>query len=71
MMVGKRNNRQETHLSDLVNVTRLIHETSLKERMITLLTKWEVILGLLLILVFVYFSNITPYFLDEIGRAHV
>ncbi len=65
MMLGTHNNRQETHKSDLVNVTRLINETSLKERMITLFTKWEVILGLLLILVFVYFSNLTPYFLNS------
>lgn len=48
----------------LVSTTRLIDESSLKERLILLFTQWEVILGLLLILVFAYFINITPYFLD-------
>ena len=48
----------------LVSANRLIDEGSLKERLILIFTQWEVILGLLLFLVFIYFVNITPYFLD-------
>jgi rhamnose transport system permease protein len=59
-----RTNPTEGHGKNLVNVTRLIHEGSLKERLIVIFTQWEVILGLLLVAVFVYFTNITPYFLD-------
>lgn len=50
---------------DLVSASRLIQENSLKERMILIFTKWEVILGLLLIFVFLLFSNVSPYFLDK------
>jgi rhamnose transport system permease protein len=49
---------------DLVASTRLVNENSLKERLILIFTKWEVLLGVLLLLVFVFFSNISPYFLD-------
>lgn len=49
---------------ELVNRMRLIDESGLKERLIIVFTKWEVILGLLLILEFILFSNLSPYFLD-------
>lgn len=48
----------------LVNSTRLINENSLKERLIILFTKWEVLLALLIIFEFILFSNLSPYFLD-------
>jgi len=44
--------------------SRLIDEFSLKNRLIELITKWEVILSFLFIAIFVFFSNMTPYFLD-------
>lgn len=44
--------------------SRLIDELSLKNRIIELVTKWEVILSFLFVVVFVFFSNMTPYFLD-------
>ena len=52
------------HKQDLVNLSRLVDESSLKERLIILFTKWEVILGILFVLVFLIFSYISPYFLD-------
>lgn len=45
--------------------SRLIDEMSLKNRLIELITKWEVILSFLFVVVFVFFSNMTPYFLDR------
>lgn len=50
--------------SSLVNVNRLISERSLKERLIAMFTLWEVILVFLMLLVFIYFINVSPYFLD-------
>ncbi len=44
--------------------SRLIDEMSLKNRLVELITKWEVILSFLIVVVFVFFSNMTPYFLD-------
>ncbi|NBK21070.1 MAG: ABC transporter permease, partial [Spirochaetia bacterium] len=44
--------------------SRLIDEMSLKNRLVELVTKWEVILSFLFVVVFVFFSNMTPYFLD-------
>ena len=49
---------------DLVSGTRLVDESSLKERLITIFTKWEVILALLIVFEFILFSNLSPYFLD-------
>lgn len=49
---------------ELVNISRLIDENSLKEKLILLFTKWEVLLGILLVFEFILFSNLSPYFLD-------
>ncbi|MDA3833571.1 MAG: ABC transporter permease [Spirochaetales bacterium] len=56
---------KEQKIKDLANITRLIDEGSLKERLIIIFSKWEVILGLLLVFVFILFSNLSPYFLDS------
>jgi len=47
-----------------VSQTRLINETSLKERLIELVTKWEFILVVLFLGVVIYFSNASSHFLD-------
>ena len=47
-----------------VSQKRLIRETSLKEKIIDTITKWEFILVVLFIGVVVVFSNLSPYFLD-------
>ena len=49
---------------DLVAKTRLIDESSLKERMITFFTMWEVLLSIIFIFVIIFFSTQTRYFLD-------
>lgn len=48
----------------LVNKTRLINEDSWKNKVISLVTKWEFILFILLVLEVIVFSNLTPYFLN-------
>jgi rhamnose transport system permease protein len=49
----------------LTNESRLVDENKgFKNKLITLLTRWEGMLALILIGVVVVFSNITPYFLD-------
>ena len=50
--------------NSLVDSSRLINETSLKERLGNLIIQWEVILVLMFIFEVVLFTNITPYFLD-------
>ncbi len=47
-----------------VSQTRLLSETSLKDRLIGLATKWEFILVVLFLGVIVFFSSTTQYFLD-------
>lgn len=64
MMGDKRNETGDGSVRNLVSANRLINENSYKERMISFFTQWEVILGFLLLLVFLFFMNITPYFLD-------
>ncbi len=49
---------------NLVRQDRLINEFSLKKRITGMLTQWEFILFLVLIGVFVFFTAISPYFLD-------
>lgn len=49
----------------LVSESRLIAENSWKERLIRAFTSWEAILGVLLILEFVFFSVETSYFFDS------
>lgn len=44
--------------------SRLIDEMSLKNRIIELITQWEVILTFLFLVIFIFFSNMTRYFLD-------
>lgn len=48
----------------LVDKTRLINEEGWKSTIIRLLTKWEFVLLILLILEVLIFSNLTPYFLN-------
>ncbi len=52
-------------VNTLVSENRLIAENSWKERLIRSLTSWEAILGLLLVVEFIYFSVETPYFFDS------
>lgn len=47
-----------------VSATRLIKETSLRERIIDIITQWEFLLGVLFVGVVIFFSNASPYFLD-------
>jgi rhamnose transport system permease protein len=49
---------------DLVAKTRLIQENSLKNTLIELFTKWEMLLGVIFVLMVIFFSNLSPYFLD-------
>ncbi len=49
---------------ELVAKNRLIDEMSLKNRFIEYFTQWEVLLTIIFILVFVFFTFRTPYFLD-------
>ena len=49
---------------DFVAKSRLIDEMSLKNRMIEFFTKWEVLLVIIFIAVFVFFTIRTPFFLD-------
>ncbi|MDD3904896.1 MAG: ABC transporter permease [Sphaerochaeta sp.] len=44
--------------------SRLIDELSWKNRLVEVFTKWEVLLCIIFVLVIVFFSNMTPYFLD-------
>lgn len=44
--------------------TGLIEENSVRNRLTELFTKWEVLLGLIFVVMVVFFSNATPYFLD-------
>lgn len=54
----------EDKKNPLVGSSRLINENTVKERMILLFTKWEVLLSLLFVLEIILFSNLSPYFLD-------
>ncbi len=49
---------------DYIAKSRLINEISIKSRLIEFFTKWEVILVIIFTLMFVFFTNRTPYFLD-------
>ncbi|MEA5031877.1 MAG: ABC transporter permease [Sphaerochaeta sp.] len=49
---------------DLVAKTRLIQETGWRNALIELFTKWEVLLGIIFVLMVLFFSNLSPYFLD-------
>ncbi|MDY4889779.1 MAG: ABC transporter permease [Sphaerochaetaceae bacterium] len=48
---------------DLVAATRLVDESGLKNRIIEFFTKWEVLLAIIFVLVFIVFGSITPKFL--------
>ena len=48
----------------LVDKSRLINETSLKERFGNLIIQWEVILVLMFLFEIILFSNLSKYFLD-------
>ena len=50
--------------ADLVRSDRLINELSWKQRLSNLASQWEFILFLTLIAVFVFFSIVSPWFLD-------
>ncbi len=50
--------------TDLVAKGRLIDEMSIKNRLIEFFTQWEVLLSIIFVLVFVFFTFRTPYFLD-------
>ena len=48
----------------LVDSSRLLNESSLKERFSNMIIQWEVILVLMFVFEIVLFSNLTPYFLN-------
>jgi rhamnose transport system permease protein len=50
--------------NDLVSKGRLLDESGWKNRLIDIFTKWEVLLGILFVAMFVYFSFATRYFFD-------
>ena len=50
--------------SSLVDSSRLLNETSFKERFGKIIIQWEVILILMFVFEIVLFSNLTPYFLN-------
>ncbi|MDK2859663.1 ABC transporter permease [Sphaerochaeta halotolerans] len=49
---------------DLMTKSRLIDEMSVKNRLIEYFTQWEVLLSIIIVLVFIFFTTRTPYFLD-------
>ncbi len=49
---------------DLMAKSRLIDEMSVKNRLIEYFTQWEVLLSIIIVFVFVFFTIRTPYFLD-------
>ncbi len=49
---------------ELIRTSRLIAENNLKDQLFSILTKWEFLLGLLLLFEMILFSNLSPYFLD-------
>ncbi|MDD2231376.1 MAG: ABC transporter permease [Sphaerochaetaceae bacterium] len=57
-MTDKTNKKQ-----DLVAASRLVDETGLKNRLIEFFTKWEVLLAIIFVLMFIVFGSITPKFL--------
>ncbi len=48
----------------LVRQDRLINELSFRQRLINLVSQWEFILFLTLVAVFIFFTLVSPYFLD-------
>ncbi|WP_291637159.1 ABC transporter permease, partial [Clostridium sp.] len=48
----------------LVSENRLVKD-SLTVKLIDILTKWEVLIGIMFIIMFIIFSNASPYFLDS------
>ncbi|HRV24652.1 MAG TPA: ABC transporter permease, partial [Sphaerochaeta sp.] len=49
---------------ELMAKTRLIDESSLKERLITIFTMWEVLLSIIFVFIIIFFSTRTRYFLN-------
>ena len=49
---------------NLVRQDRLIDEFSLRKRLVGMLSQWEFILFLVLVAVFIFFTIVSPYFLD-------
>lgn len=49
---------------DLVSKTRLIEESGWRNRLIDVFTRWEILLGIIFVLMVIFFQNRTPYFLD-------
>ena len=50
--------------NSLVDTSRLINESNLKERLGNFFIQWEVILVLMFIFEIILFTNLSPYFLD-------
>ena len=50
--------------SNLVRQDRLINELSFRQQLVNLVSRWEFILFLTLVAVFVFFTIVSPYFLD-------
>ncbi|AEC02854.1 ABC transporter permease [Parasphaerochaeta coccoides] len=53
-----------TNEKELVARSRLVDESGLKEQLIRIFTQWEVLLGIIFILMVLFFTGRTPYFLD-------
>ncbi len=49
---------------ELMAKSRLIDEGSLKERLITIFTMWEVLLSIIFVFIIIFFSTRTRYFLN-------
>lgn len=49
---------------ELVARSRLVDESSIKERLLRIFTQWEVLLGIIFILMVLFFTGRTPWFLD-------
>ncbi len=49
---------------DLVSKGRLLDESGWRNRFVEIFTKWEVLLGIIFVAMFIYFSSATRYFLD-------
>ncbi len=64
LFVGVKEKKINIIVYTLVDETRLVNEEGWKDRVTGLVTKWEFILFILLLLEIIIFSNLTPYFLN-------
>lgn len=53
-----------TRKKELVAASRLVDESSLRNRLVEFFTQWEVIIGIIFILMFIFFGNMSNKFLS-------